>query len=956
MLKGAKLGIRTKIVAGYIVIIVCLGIVLIMMSSRMNQLEQESRYINDHDLEVHNLTNMLEKHVLDMETGQRGFVLTGEESYLEPYNEAVSRWESDYNELYALIAGNALQERNLQTIRAGIEKWISDAGSPAIAMKQRGDDAALKSFFASDPGKQEIDQLRQEMDTFRTSEKSLTTARIEAAAQSNERMLTMMIAVWIILGAISVATALLISRQIVGTIRDVSDTLLGIATGGNLRTRIDVTSRDEVGELGDAANQLLDHVQYENWVKDQIAQAATRFQEATSVDSLSAVLLTKGNKWFGAPYGVAYHKSSEGEWIKSASFAASETECELGTARLQQGEGLTGQAIIERRLLELHPLPADYVRNISSGLGQAELQAMVAAPIIFEGRVIAAVEFALLQPLTEQQKHLLQQLIDIFAVTFHSVMTRMEVEQLYRESQTLNHELQVQSEELQVQSEELQAQTEELQMQTEELQMLNERLEQGKMTAESTAIELDKYAQQLQVSSRYKSEFLANMSHELRTPLNSMLILSQILAENGNGNLTAKEQEYASIIHSSGKDLLNLINDILDLSKVEAGKMQIEINPISIEAMVEQMERSFRETAVQRELFFKVEVEENVPELVYSDEMRIQQVLRNLLSNAFKFTQTGGVTLQVQKVNHVHTSSYESNQPMIAFSVSDTGIGVSAENREAIFEAFRQADGATARKYGGTGLGLSISSQLANLLGGTIHLESKYGEGSIFTFYIPCTVTDPYSEHALFEMNDSIHVNRTVYMEEGTASSADSYEYTMSSEQEMFMSPSTSSSRQQSAFAALGQEQNSSDGQAAVSSDETDILSGKKILIVDDDIRNVYALTSLLERHNMNIVISQNGRDALEILHMDQHIDLILMDIMMPELDGYETMKTVRNLYGYSDVPIIVLTAKAMKEDREKSVQAGATDYMSKPLHMQEVLQRVRYWLHQQAARSSVRQ
>ncbi len=950
MLKGAKFGIRTKIVAGYIVIIVCLGIVLTMMSGRMNQLEQESRYINDHDLEVHNLTNMLEKHVLDMETGQRGFVITGEESYLEPYNESVSRWESDYNELYALVAGNQLQQNNLQTIRTGIETWIKDAGTPAITMKQRGDTAGLKTFFASDPGKQQIDQLRQELDSFRNSEKALTSARIEAAAQSNERMLAMMIGVWILLAIISIATALLIARQIVGTIRDVSDTLLGIATGGNLRTRIDVTSRDEVGELGDAANQLLDHVQYENWVKDQIAQAATRFQEATDVDSLSAVLLTKGNKWFGTPYGIVYRKTAEGYWIKAASFAASESDAELGASRLQQGEGLTGQSIIERRMLELHPLTDEYVRTISSGLGHTGLQAMIAAPIIFEGRVIAAVEFALLEPMMDKQKHLLQQLIDIFAVTLHSVMTRMEVEQLYHESQSLNHELQVQSEELQVQSEELQAQTEELQMQTEELQMLNERLEHGKMAAESTAVELDKYAQQLQVSSRYKSEFLANMSHELRTPLNSMLILSQILSENGNGNLTAKEQEYASIIHSSGKDLLNLINDILDLSKVEAGKMQIEINPISIEAMLEQMERSFRETAVQRELFFKVEVEENVPELVYSDEMRIQQVLRNLLSNAFKFTQTGGVTLQVQKVNRVQTSSYESSQPMLAFSVSDTGIGISAENRDVIFEAFRQADGATARKYGGTGLGLSISSQLANLLGGTIHLESKYGEGSIFTFYIPCMVTDPHSEHAIFEMKEPLHMNRTVFMEEGSASSADGYEYNASSEGDMFVQ----SSRERSPFAALGQESAADQSQSGQSGG-TDILSGRKILIVDDDIRNVYALTSMLERYNMNIVISQNGRDALEILHMDQNIDLILMDIMMPELDGYETMKTVRNLYGYSDVPIIVLTAKAMKEDREKSIQAGATDYMSKPLHMQDVLQRVRYWLHQQTARSSAR-
>ncbi|MEW4368434.1 CHASE3 domain-containing protein [Paenibacillus kandeliae] len=947
MPNGAKWSIRTKIVAGYIVIIICLGVVLTMMSSRVNQLEEESRYINDHDLEVHNLTNALEKHVLDMETGQRGFALTGEESYLVPYNDAATQWESDYNELLSLIAGNALQQSNLETIKTGIQGWINDAGTPVIQMKRDGNTAGLTRFFASDPGKQQIDQLRTELDAFRTSEKALTTARIEATSASNERLLMMMISVWVLLGVVSILTAIFISRQIVRTINDVRDTVRGIATGGNLKTRIEIQSRDEVGELAEAANELLDHVQYENWVKDQIAQAATRFQEAADADALAAILLTKGNKWFHAPYGIAYLQSNDGTWHRAASFAVDNKEAELGTEMIQQGRGLTGQCIAERRMLELHPLPADYVRNVSSGLGQAELQAMVAAPVIFEGKVITVVEFALLQPLTEQQKHLFQQLLDIFAVTMNLVMTRMEVEQLYRDSQSMNHELQVQSEELQVQSEELQAQTEELQMQTEELQMLNERLEQGKMAAESTAIELDKYAQQLQVSSRYKSEFLANMSHELRTPLNSMLILSQILAENGSGNLAAKEQEYASIIHSSGKDLLNLINDILDLSKVEAGKMQLEINPISVTAMVEQMERSFRETAALRDLYFKVEVDSKVPDLIYSDELRIQQVLRNLLSNAFKFTQTGGVTLQVEKMNRIQNADYDNAQPMLAFSVSDTGIGISAENRDVIFEAFRQADGATARKYGGTGLGLSISSQLASLLGGTIHLESKLNEGSIFTFYIPCMVTDPNSEHAMFEMNDSLPLNRTLFVEEGTLSSADRLDsYMTSGERPLLHTDHTLSG----AHAGL-----SADDAAIAQSQApgTDILNGKKILIVDDDIRNVYALTSMLERYSMNIVISQNGRDALEILHMDQDIDLILMDIMMPELDGYETMKTVRNLYGYSEVPIIVLTAKAMKEDREKSVQAGATDYMSKPLQMQDVLQRVRYWLHQQATRYS---
>jgi len=955
VLRSAKWSIRTKIVAGYIVIILCLGLVLTMMSSRMSQLEAENRYINDHDLEVHNLTNALEKHVLDMETGQRGYALTGDENYLTPYNDAAVQWESDYNELYSLVANNSLQQSNLDTIKAGIQKWVNEAGNKVIDLKREGDNAAVTAFFASDPGKQQIDQLRTELDAFRTNEKMLTAARIEDTAASNERLLNIMMILWAVLAAVSIATALLISNRIVRTIKDVTETVNDIASGGNLNKRVEIKTADEVGDLGEAANGLLDHVQHENWVKDQIAIAATKFQESTDIHVLSSVLLTKVNKWFKAPYGVVYVDQGKEDWSKTASFAVESHDADIALQHIRQGEGLAGQCITERRVLEMYPLPAGYTRIVSSGLGSTELQAMIAAPIIFEGKVIAVAEFALVNPLTAEEHTLLQQLIDIFAVTLNSVKMRMEVEQLYRDSQSLNHELQVQSEELQVQSEELQAQTEELQMQAEEQQILNERLEQGKLAAESTAIELDKYAQQLQVSSRYKSEFLANMSHELRTPLNSMLILSQILSENSSNTLTSKEQEYASIIHSSGKDLLNLINDILDLSKVEAGKMQIEINPISMSSMAEQMERSFKETASLRDLYFKVHVEDNVPDIIYSDELRIQQVLRNLLSNAFKFTQTGGVTMTVEKVGRVQTSEYQSTQPMIAFSVSDTGIGISSENRQVIFEAFRQADGATARKYGGTGLGLSISSQLAHLLGGEINVESKLNEGSTFTFYIPCAVTDPHTENEMFDLNEPLHLNRTVFMDEGHMVSADSYEnYTFTYESEVreaeIVEEEITLAERPTTFESV---QDLLTPQPPAETQE--ILAGKKILIVDDDIRNVYALTSMLERYNMNIVISQNGRDALEILHMDQHIDLILMDIMMPEMDGYETMKTVRNLYGYTDVPIIVLTAKAMKEDREKSIQAGATDYMSKPLQMQEVLQRIRYWLHQTNVRYSTR-
>lgn len=943
MPKRANWSIRTKIISGYVVIILCVGVVLLMMSGRVNQLEQENRYINDHDLEVHNLTNLIEKHVLDMETGQRGFALTGDDSYLVPYNNGVLQWEADYNKLVTLVEDNELQRSNLGTIKTGIEKWIQDAGDPVLSMRRSNDQAGIAQFFKVDPGKQQIDRLRSELEAFRVTEKALTDARIESIAASNERLFIAMVTLWIVVAIVSLITAWVIARQIVRTLRDVTDTIHDIGEGGDLNKRITIRTRDEIAELGTATNQLLDHVQHENWIKDQIAIASTRFQESDRIETLSSALLTKMNKWFSASYGVVYYDSENEEegWVKSASFAAHNRDIELGAAYITEGEGLAGQCIVEKRMLTYSPLPKGYVQ-ITSGLGNTEAKALVAAPIMFENKVLAVVEIAFIEPMTLEQSDLFEHLLNIFAVTMNSLLIRKKIEQMYRDSQNMNYELQVQSEELQVQSEELQTQADELHMQTEELQMLNERLEQGKMAAESTAIELDKYAQQLQVSSRYKSEFLANMSHELRTPLNSMLILSQILSENSANTLTEKEQEYASIIHHSGKDLLNLINDILDLSKVEAGKMHIEIDPVSTQAIPEQMERYFKEGAALRELYFNIEVKENVPDLIYSDDMRLQQVLRNLLSNAFKFTEVGGVTLTIEKLDRVQTQEYQSDQPMIAFTVRDTGIGISPENSRLIFEAFRQADGATARKYGGTGLGLSISSQLAHLLGGEITLESKVGEGSTFTFYIPCLESDPNDESELFTVQQPI--SHTVFFDKEQLHSIDT-ELETNTNTSIQSSRVTASYSEIDRISAVSNEQVIEVGQQVMTEEQYEGLDGKKILIVDDDIRNVYALTSLLERHSVNILISQNGRDALEILHMTQDIDLILMDIMMPQLDGYETMRTIRNLYGYAQVPIIVLTAKAMKEDREKAIQAGASDYMSKPLEMQQVLLRIEHWL-----------
>ncbi|WP_325048421.1 response regulator [Paenibacillus sp. CAA11] len=485
----------------------------------------------------------------------------------------------------------------------------------------------------------------------------------------------------------------------------------------------------------------------------------------------------------------------------------------------------------------------------------------------------------------------------------------MEINRLYRESQTMNEELQVQTEELQSQAEELQAQTEELTMQAEELQILNERLEVQKAEAEESANSLDRLAKELEKSSNYKSEFLANMSHELRTPLNSMLILSQILAENQGGRLSEEEKNYASIIHSSGEDLLNLINDILDLSKVEAGQMSVEKNAVAVVELPNILRNYFQATADNKHLSFGIHCAEDVPEIIYTDEQRLLQILKNLLSNAFKFTHQGEVSLTIARIRNPKLQGIEIEGEALSFKVKDSGIGIAAEHKEGIFEAFRQADGAISRKYGGTGLGLSISLNLTRLLGGELSAESEEGVGSTFTLLLP--VNAPYTPMR-------------------------------SSEESLMALAEVAAAEEAATSVSAGLEISGLEGGGLDQGYE--ILQGKTVLVVDDDIRNVYALTTALEKFKMQVLIAQNGYECLEVLTKEK-VDIVLMDIMMPEMDGYQAMQEIRSTLQLSELPIIALTAKAMKEDREKSIASGANDYVSKPLDLEHVLKLMKVWL-----------
>jgi hypothetical protein len=420
---------------------------------------------------------------------------------------------------------------------------------------------------------------------------------------------------------------------------------------------------------------------------------------------------------------------------------------------------------------------------------------------------------------------------------------------------------------------------------------------------------LEERAQQLAISSQYKSEFLANMSHELRTPLNSLLVLAKLLSENLDGNLTVKQIEFARTIHEAGADLLQLINDILDLSKVEAGKMEVHPAAIALDTLLDYVDATFRPTAAQKGLTFEIEVNPDVPALIYSDEQRLHQILRNLLSNAVKFTAAGGVTLRVAQAGPAirFAGPLRDEASVLAFAVTDTGIGIAEHKLELIFGAFQQADGTTSRGYGGTGLGLSISKDIARLLGGEIRATSRIGHGSTFTFYL------------------------TGRQAAGTAAPM--------SRSGSGVSGTVPDSGGQPGTLADGA------GLDDGSCQEHDPLSGAKILIVDDDVRNVFALTSVFERYGAQIRYAENGRQGMEILDREDDIALVLMDVMMPELDGYATTAAIRRRPEFADLPIIAVTAKAMKGDRAKSIASGASEYVTKPVDISHLIGLMRGWL-----------
>jgi signal transduction histidine kinase/CheY-like chemotaxis protein/HAMP domain-containing protein len=912
-------------------------------------------------------------------------------------------------------------------------------------------------------------------------------------------------------------------------------------TQGDLTRSITVEAQGEVAELKDNINQMIANLREttqinveQDWLKTNLARMGGMLQGQADLGQVTRLIMSELTPLVTSQHGAFFLVEGEEEpdLRLVASYGAAGGSASKKRDRFALGEGLVGQAAVEAKSIVVEDVPKDYIK-VKSGLGEARPRNIIVLPVVFEEQVLGVIELASLQAVSEINRAFLEQITETIGVVLNTIRANMRTEQLLAQSQSLARELQAKNIEI-----------------------------------ESARAGLEEKATQLALSSKYKSEFLANMSHELRTPLNSLLILSRLLADNDDGNLSEQQVEFATTIHSAGNDLLALINDILDLSKVEAGKMELDLGAVALADICEDVERSFRPVAEEKGLTFAIELDDALPPSIVTDEQRLQQVLRNLLSNAFKFTPTGTVALKVLR----------DADERISFAVADSGVGIAPDKLASIFEAFQQADGTTSRKYGGTGLGLSISREISRLLGGEIRVASSVGEGSSFTLVLPLThrtggegaqpeapaepplaapaeatsesaallpydgveddrativagdrvllviahdaghaqgalavarehgfkglvarrtplglalareyrpdavlvfASDGRGERLLGQLKShpetrhrpvivagpaggrlaALRAGAAAYVDEASARGAgggtaalaalDALERLSARRVKRLAIVQEGDGLDVETLELLGAgddvdvmvlapdgaaEHLHTDGidcaalvirpgakwpldlllaleaegvrrelplvlhvpdalapeervalEAAASRlvvanatsadrliDETalflhrletqlpqptrkllaklrtadQVFHGKRVLIVDDDIRNVFALASALETRGMKVAFAENGREGIERLREQPDTDLVLLDVMMPEMDGYETARAIRAMPRFDALPIIQLTAKAMKGDRDKSISAGASDYVTKPVDVEQLLSLMRVWLH----------
>ncbi|MFC4563172.1 HAMP domain-containing protein [Nocardiopsis mangrovi] len=729
-------------------------------------------------------------------------------------------------------------------------------------------------------------------------------------------------------------------------------------TRGDLTQNIQVDARGEMQQLKDNINLMVSNLREttaaqrdEDWLKSNLARISGRIQGHRDLHELARLIMTEVTPLVEAQHGACYLPEEKDEEESFRLYAGFGYQPEESRRHVHAGQGLAGEVIAQKNEMLIHNVPGDYVR-IESGLGEAPPLSLAILPIISEGRVLGVIELGAYQQFREVHLDFLRQLMSLIGTTVNTILANSKTEYLLLQSRQLTNALQERSNELQRQQEELRRKNAELHSKAGQLASQNRAIELQNRQIERARRSLEDRAHQLQVSSKYKSEFLANMSHELRTPLNSLLILARLLADNSEQNLTSKQVEFAQTIHKAGNDLLQLIDEILDLAKVEAGRAEVQPSDVSISQLVDYVEASFRPMTAERGLAFAVEVSPDIPNYLWTDEQRLQQILRNLLSNAVKFTGSGEIRLLIEPawaLEDADLDMFGENEEVIAFSVADTGIGIPDDKLQVIFEAFHQGDGGTSRRFGGTGLGLSISRNFARLMGGEIRVHSLVGEGSTFTLLLPVRLPEGAAER-LEQPADTPPELTGVVSRVDIEPLTDVDVEIPDSPADLMDDPDDTDFLEAEPVPVLRPAEEPAEGADTADEVRDDpardaVLSGRRVLIVDDDIRNVFALTSALEAHGLLVLYADNGKSGIEKLEANEDVELVLMDIMMPELDGNATTRAIREMPQFAGLPIISLTAQAMQGDRERSLEAGASDYVTKPVDLDYLLDVIRTWL-----------
>ncbi|MCD6068528.1 MAG: histidine kinase [Bacteroidetes bacterium] len=1117
-----KMTLGQKILSGFIICGIILCGVAVFTFNNSEKFIASNAWV-DHTNRVISELQQVQLSVVDAETGARGYVISGNDNFLEPYTNAKIKIFENLNNTKELTADNEAQQKRLEELEKEINRY-TDYLTKLLEIRKT-DPAKASSIVTSGEGKRITDSIRKIIAAAREVEQGLLRER-KKESDDDARNFNLVFAV-----LLAVILVILISVYFI------------IITNLRALRRAEAETADK------------------NWLLTGNSLLNDQTHGEKEVTELAKDVMGQIVPYMKAQIGTLYLLEDDHLYM-TGGYAI---DLSKGQPPVKVGQGLLGQAAREKKPVHLEQVPNDYMK-INSTLGNTLPKHVLVFPFQYAGKVKGVIEIGSVTAFSELSMQFLQMIAENLGIAFNSSQSRAKLKELLEETQAQSEELQSQQEELRQLNEELEEHTQNLKQQQEELQMTNEELEEQTRSLEmkNKEVELARYdieqkTKQLEVSSRYKSEFLANMSHELRTPLNSLLILSKELADNRIQNLNRDQVESAEIIYNSGQDLLVLINEVLDLSKIEAGKMDVNIEEINLKAFSDNLVREFKHQADQKKLQLVSKLDPDLPVSISSDPQRLNQVMKNLLSNALKFTEKGSITIGI--------SRYSADK--VSINVTDTGIGIPAEKQMAVFEAFQQADGGTSRKYGGTGLGLSISRELAKLLGTEIRLSSKVNEGSTFSLIVPLTInptegmrnkeeekiqynrssakSNQYIDYpAAPDNRDSITTDdkvvliieddltfASVLMKQATQKGfkcisaatgedglllAEKYKPTaivldidlpgidghsvlaalkskpalrhipvhiMSVNErtiepikegaiEYLMKPVTKNDLEE-AFnrienfvnrkmknlliiedddnarkamrkligngdvkcyeAATGAEalklhretyfdcivldlglpdmtgfeliyqlerekghippiiiytgkeltkeenlelqkytesiiikgvkseerlldetalflhrtiSNLPESKQSIINrlyDKEAAFQGKRVLLVDDDMRNIFALSKVLKERGMEVIKADNGINSLEMLEQHKSIDIVLMDIMMPEMDGYEAMRRIRAQEKFRQLPVIALTAKAMKDDKQKCIDAGANDYITKPVDVERLLSLMRVWL-----------